>query len=356
MKMKIRIGLAGVGDIAKIRYLYAIDKLPDQYELVALFTYNEKKCQALESQYQIPVYSNYQDFLNNDAVDAVIICTRHTNHAKMAILAMEKGKGVLVEKPAAVSATDVRRIRTTALNTGKHCMLLPTMGYPCFLKAKEMIRSGVIGRICSVDGVFANSGPGHAAWFLDQEQAAWGVMADLGIYPIAALSYLLGQIESVSASCQTVFPQRKLNSGEVVTASVDDNVAAVLTWENGVVGTIRASWCVGSNKSNSLYNLTIYGSEGILFINLLSHQLIIFKPDWGDKPFHYQGLYPCYEVLLPEFDDHLTIMEQYYQWYISCDHTEERYQLDMQVDVIAVIEDMYEASAIGTTIKKSIKR
>ena len=111
---------------------------------------------------------------------------------------MEAGKNVIVEKPFATSSADAQKVLETAKRAGKLCMLMPYELYPVFRKAKKLISDGAIGqRVTSCDAIFSHQGPLHAPWFFNKADAEWGVLADLGIYPLGILAYLVGRIQRV---------------------------------------------------------------------------------------------------------------------------------------------------------------
>lgn len=175
-------------------------------------------------------------------------------------------------------------------------------------------------------------------------------MADLGIYPIAIMSYLLGPIKSISGKAECLTKERTSLKGEPISSGVEDNVAAVLEWENGVIGTVRSNWCTATDKNGCIYAISVYGSKGIIYMNMLTRELIVYSPYQpidGARKISYQGFEESYLVELPKYDDHLDILRAYYDAQTSGSIAEDGCNIDRQVNIIEAIEKLYEASATG---------
>lgn len=346
----IKIVMIGCGDLAHIRYFHALPHLKDLFELVGVYDCDSEVCKSVSEEYKVREYRSLEEVLAAEEVDAVVIATYHPSHAEIAIRAMKAGKHVLVEKPFATCSEDAHTVGKTVKETGKMCMALPFEIYPNFVKAKKMIEEGVIGDIASADGIFAHRGPVHAPWFFKTEQAEWGVLADLGIYPIAILTYLLGPAKYVSGKVNTQEKDRVSLQGEAINVTVEDNATAILEWENGALGTVRSNWCTAADKNGCLYYITLYGTKGIIYINMLTHELIVYSPSKcikDAKKITYLGFEESYLLSVEEYDDHSNIMKAFYNA-IETGHIEhDGCNLERQIHVIDTIDRLYEASKTG---------
>lgn len=347
---KVKIAVAGCGDIAHIRYFYALRKLEEQFELVGVYDCNPEVCQNTGKEQNVKGYENLDDLLAQKETEAVIVSTYHPSHADVAIKAMRAGKHVLVEKPFATSSEMADEVRRTAKETGKLCMALPYEIYPNFVAAKKMIEDKVIGEAASADGVFAHQGPSHAPWFFQKELARWGVLADLGIYPIAILIYLLGPAKYVTGKVNTMNENRVSLKGDPIHVTAEDNAAAILEWENGAIGTVRSNWCTAADKNGCLYYITIYGTRGIIYINLLTHELIVYSPYKAienAKKIDYLGFKESYLIDVGEYDDHCDILKAFYKALETGTIENDGCNLERQVHVIDIIDRLYESSRTG---------
>jgi predicted dehydrogenase len=350
---KINAAIAGCGNIANIRYIYAIKQLKDKYDLLAVFDNQKHKIDRAAAELGIPGFTDYQQMLEIPGLDTVIITSYHPSHAELAIQAMKAGKNVIIEKPFATSGKDARRIVKTAGETNTFCMPLPYELYPNFIRAKKMLDEGTIGKITSCDGIFAHKGPLHAPWFFSKTEAQWGVLADLGIYPLGILAYLVGPFKSVSGKVETLIPERISLEGNPIHGEVDDNVAAFLEWENGVLGTVRTNWCTAADKNGSIYSTIIYGTEGIVYLNMLSQELIVYSPNKaipGARKIDYLGFKESYLIDVPAYDDHLDILLTYYNSHDAKIVKEDPDMMKRQINIIETIEKLYESSEKGQRI------
>ena len=312
---KIGIGIIGCGDIARTRFLPAIDSSP-AFELKGLHSRRAAGCEELAARYGGCCYGDLHALLSAADVDAVVVATPHPSHAELSIRCLGAGKHVLCEKPMATSIADANRICEAASRSDRVFMALPLNNSPAVEAAKTFIGAGAIGQVCAADAVLAHDGPSHAAWYFDRHTAGWGVLADLGIYLVAQLVYLLGTARAAVGRTETVYARRVLQSGAVVDASVEDNAAAVITWPNGVLATIRANWCSPGDRRNVICGTTIYGSSGLIFINPASEtdSLVLHlpvKPIEGASRIEFNGMTDCYRAALPAWNQDRAIMDSF---------------------------------------------
>lgn len=123
-----------------------------------------------------------------DNVDAVVVATPPARHREIAQLALEAGRHVLVEKPLATSVADAEALVETAARTGTALMVGHTFEYnPAVRKLKQIVRSGVLGRVLYID---------TARLSLGRYQADVNVIWDLAPHDISIASYLLDELPS----------------------------------------------------------------------------------------------------------------------------------------------------------------
>lgn len=107
----IRLALIGAGGFAKGMHLPNIQSLPNQFQLTAVMSRTGHNAIATAKRYGAQISTtDYNDILNNPDIDAVIIATRHSLHAEMALAALNAGKHVLLEKPLALNANELSEI------------------------------------------------------------------------------------------------------------------------------------------------------------------------------------------------------------------------------------------------------
>jgi predicted dehydrogenase/threonine dehydrogenase-like Zn-dependent dehydrogenase len=107
----IRIALVGAGNFATSTHLPNIKSLSDRYTLHAVMNKTSLKGKMVAEQYDAEyVTTNYDDILNDDDVNLIMITTRHDSHADLTLKALEAGKSVFVEKPLAVTEKEIEKI------------------------------------------------------------------------------------------------------------------------------------------------------------------------------------------------------------------------------------------------------
>ena len=351
---KIGIGIIGCGDIARARYFPAIEASPD-FELNGVQSRTAAACEPLAARYGGKIFADLGALLNAPEIEAAVVATPHPSHADISVYCLDRGKHVLCEKPIATSLVDASRILRAAERSGKVFMALPFDRSPPIEAAKRLLEERAIGRVSAADAVLAHRGPKHAPWFFDREKAGWGVSADLGIYLISQLTYFFGPAQRVCGRVETVFPERKSESGETIKVSVDDNVAAIVEWPDSVLATIRANWCSASDHRNVICETRIYGTEGIIFINpaAKTHQIVVHSPGRaipGATRIEYNGMSDCYELALGSWQGDSVIMH-YFAEQIRGGGADAHTNALRQRHVIEIIDKLYATSLSGTASK-----
>ena len=108
---KIRVAIAGVGGFATGMHLPNLQSLTSQFEIRAIYNRSGQKAKAVGNQYNVSyVTSDYSELCNDPDLDLIMICTRHGNHAELALQALQAGKHVFVEKPLAINEEQLKLI------------------------------------------------------------------------------------------------------------------------------------------------------------------------------------------------------------------------------------------------------
>lgn len=169
-------------------------------EAIVVHSRDPEKAAAFAAEFGIPSStSDYAALLADRRVDVVYLATPFATHHAMTRQALEAGKHVLVEKPMAMNATEVRDLFRIARERGLFLMEAMWMKFtPGFRRLQEEIAAGTIGDVRSVRGSFGAPFPaGGSRW--DVERSG-GALLDQGIYPVTLAHALLGVPESIVAS------------------------------------------------------------------------------------------------------------------------------------------------------------
>ncbi len=191
----------------------------------------------------IEVYQNYQEMLENERLDIVVITTPVFLHKKMIEDALNHNAHVFVEKPLAINGQECRSLLSKSYKNKT------MVGYcrrfmDTYKTAKKLIEEKELGSINDftahifVAQVF-RQGKG---WFYDPEKSGGGVLMDLGSHAIDMIHYLFGGIKQVRASGRSIYSKE-----------VEDYVSVDLLMNSGVIGSLEVSWSVKDYRLPELY-------------------------------------------------------------------------------------------------------
>jgi len=248
MTQRMRVGMIGCGQIAKYLHVPDYAACPEA-EIVALCDLVPSKAQALAKKYapQAKVYTDYRKMLKEAAVEAVTVALPNYLHAPVTIDALKAGCHVNVEKPMACSSEEARRMIDTARRCGRLLNVNQSQRlFPPHIKAKEVVDSGILGKILHVTAMFGHAGPEYwsptGKWFFKKKQARFGAMADLGVHKADLVRYLTGkEVAEIAAFFGTL---------EKKNTDVEDNFVAALRFTDGTMGTLASSWTVKGMEAN----------------------------------------------------------------------------------------------------------
>lgn len=248
MSRKIRVGIIGCGAIAE--HLHGPDYAcsPDA-ELVAFCDILKVKAHALAGRLApgAQVFSDYKEMLKKADVEAVSVCLPNYLHAPVTIAALQAGCHVMVEKPMAASMDEAKKMLAAAKKADKVLMVDQSQRlFPAHVKAKEVLDSGIMGKILHITAMFGHSGPENwsptGKWFFDKKQARFGAMADLGVHKADLLRFLTGkEVSEINGFFERLEKPR---------ATVEDNFVSALKFTDGTVGTLASSWTVKGAEAN----------------------------------------------------------------------------------------------------------
>lgn len=182
----VRIGIVGLG----IRGLQAVRRLRHipGAQITAFCDVNAS--QLVQAQQEVPEASAFMDwkaFCADTRIDLVYICTDWSHHVPVALKAMDCGKHVAVEVPAAGTLEDIWALVDKAEQTRLHCMMLENAVYDHFERvALEMARAGVFGTIIHAEGAYLHKLDfGKEVWRRDYNRSHRGdVYPTHGIGPV----------------------------------------------------------------------------------------------------------------------------------------------------------------------------
>ncbi|GHD42136.1 gfo/Idh/MocA family oxidoreductase [Mycetocola manganoxydans] len=245
----LRWGILGPGGIAQA---FANDLVLNGLTLQAVGSRRAETAAAFAEKFGVPnVHSSYEDLVADPEVDAIYIATPHPFHAAQALLALEAGKHVLVEKPFTLNAREAEAVTARARELGLVVLeAMWTRFLPHMARIREILAEGTLGELRSIVADHTQHLPSDPSHRLNALELGGGALLDLGIYPISFASAVFGTPAQVTASA--TFRE----------TGADASVATIFTYgDDRVATTFSASNAHGPNVAS------ILGADGRIDID-----------------------------------------------------------------------------------------
>ena len=294
MNRKLRMGMIGGGKDAFIGAIHRFAaNLDGQIELVCgALSINPGI--AIDSGRQLflseeRIYLNYEDMISKEAampadkrMDFVTIVTPNFAHFAPAMKALENGFNVVIEKPMTITLDEAKQLKKKLDETGLLLCLTHTYsGYPMVKQAKQMVKSGVLGKIRKVHVEYPQGwlsrlsereGNAQAAWRTDPKKSGKsGCIGDIGTHAAHLSEYITGlKITKLCADLNIMVEGRML----------DDDGNVLLRFDNGAAGVLVASQ-ISAGEENAL-KIKLYGEKGGLEWHQMEPNTLLVK--WFDQP------------------------------------------------------------------------
>ena len=237
-------------------------------------------------------YTDWRAMLDNDDIQLFDNGGPNDTHADPCILAAERGKHILCEKPLARTADESQMMLEAVQKAGvKNMVAFNYRFVPAIRQIRKLVDSGLLGQIYHFRAVYLQEWVmAHynlpMIWRLQKSLAGSGALGDLGAHIIDLGRYLVGEVKSVSGMTRTFIEERPWGDGTMGKVDVDDAFTALLEFDNGAIGTVEASRFAAGRKNGQ--RIEINAEKASIVFNLERlNELEIF---WvGDEPTEAQG-------------------------------------------------------------------
>ncbi|CAM3448553.1 Gfo/Idh/MocA family oxidoreductase [Paenibacillus lupini] len=280
---KVRVAVIGCGSISKHRHIpeYADN---NNVELVAFVDPVIERAEEYAAKHGGKAFADYETMLAEIKPDAVSVCTPNYLHAPMSIAAANAGAHVLVEKPMAVTDEEAAAMNEAAAKNGVKLMVGHNQRLmPPHVKAKQILDSGVLGKVLTFRTSFGHPGPdgwsidGAGSWFFRKQEAIMGAMGDLGVHKSDLIRYLLNdEVSEVAAFIATIDKP----------GDVDDNANVIVRMQSGAIGSLVASWTYYKGEDNST---VLWCEKGVMKIGTHPEDQVIVELRNGSIDKHKVG-------------------------------------------------------------------
>lgn len=220
----IHWGIIGAGNIAH-RFATSLSH-DNRAKLYAVACRTLKKAAAFQEEFPCEkIYDDYQALLDDKTVDIVYIAVPHFYHYEWIIKALKAHKAVLCEKPAVLTKNQMKEV--IALAKQENVLFMEAMKtnlVPGFIKIKELVDSGIIGKVQEVSGSFCYKiDPIEGHYLFDPKQG--GCIYDTGSYGISfVLNFLGGDVSIKQIDCRKY---KTIDTYTKVTLSIGDATGVV---------------------------------------------------------------------------------------------------------------------------------
>ncbi|WP_120521148.1 Gfo/Idh/MocA family protein [Arthrobacter celericrescens] len=217
---RIRWGILGTGFIAGLQ---TQDLLENGFTVQAAGSRSLDSSKAFAGQHGIPTaHGSYEELVADPDVDVIYIATPHPMHHANALLALNAGKHVLVEKSFTMNAREAQEIFDLAASKGLVALeAMWTRFLPHMVRLRDIIAAGTIGEVRKVVASHNQSLPRDPAHRLNDPALGGGALLDLGIYPVSFAFDILGA------------PSRIHASASMTATGVDRQTAAIFEYDGG---------------------------------------------------------------------------------------------------------------------------
>lgn len=265
MSISTRILLVGCGRM-NLSHVQGLQNLSDQATIVAGVDPSEAARQNIEKEHNItPTFENLHDALNQVEADAAIIAVPNNLHADYTQACLKKGLHVLIEKPMALSLSDVDAMIQTAEAEGKLLMSGQSQRFSTAIRyVKHLLDNNAVGNIRHVMHRRLGSGRGgdENSWFAKQALSG-GILPGIGTHSLDVLLWWMNdKATSVSAIVKNIDPHPDID--------IEDEVSLVAHTEKGAMLN-----CALSFHHSAGTDWTVMGDEGVLHLTGTNGPLLL---------------------------------------------------------------------------------
>jgi len=215
----------------------------------AAVTRTPAKAEAFCAQRSMSLSSDLDDVLGDDAIDALVIATPHTQHFGQLMAAAEAGKHVYCEKPWTLDANEGRTALKALADAGLKVAIGHNRRYaPNAIAMKQLLAAGDLGAPIHLDGHFnSNLAPAVGKWRDSRDESPAGGMTSMGIHALDMFINLFGSVADVQVQSKRVASP----------IDVDDSTLVRLNFASGCTGHLTTV-----SATNMLWRISAFCTGG----------------------------------------------------------------------------------------------
>ena len=267
-EQKIGVAVVGTGFGQKIHIPGF--KHHHRTEVVAVHNRDLTTAQEVANKYEIPHASDrLEEILALPEVTAVSVTTPPFLHYEMGKQVLEAGKHLLLEKPMAMNAGEVRELYQLAQS--KNLIAMPDFEFrfiPAWQLLAEYLRQGYVGktRLIKADWIVVSRADPNRPWnWYARQEMGGGALGAVGSHAFDYINWLFGEIKSLSAHLACAIPQRPdpKDGGQLKPVDADDTCLITMELADGTPCQVSISAVVFAPRTHAI---EVYGDEGTLIL------------------------------------------------------------------------------------------
>lgn len=272
---KINFGIIGLGNQGKIHLRNCMRLKKARVKSVAEIS---KKNLEFARRFGVKdIYTNYEDMLKDEQINAVIISLPNFLHLEASVKAAEAGKHILIEKPMGRNVEESREILSAIRRNGVKLMVGYGLRFnPIVKRIREKIMDGFFGEVQIVESTYVSGGPFTPksnragpvpvpSWWFDKKLAGGGSLLDLGSHMIDMLLWFFGEVKDIESYISYTF-----------NLEIEDVATCMLKFRKGPLAIVNVGWF----SKDFIRSIQICGTSKNLWFNL--SRLDVGKEIWND--------------------------------------------------------------------------
>jgi predicted dehydrogenase len=274
--MSLRAGIIGCGGIANA---HVDGYKSNNIQVTAVTDICHEAAVKIAEITGAKIFKDADSLIMSGIVDMVSICTPPVAHEESAVLALQRGIHVLMEKPQAHTLESARNIAAAAAKSKALFMIAFRHRFlPAIIKLKAIIQSGEIGNVVFFQNIFC--GPAFYMkdkWFSKKAIAGGGCMLDTSSHSVDLFRFLIGEASA----------QHGLMNKNFAGTDVEDASIITLKAENGAIGSLIATWVAGVGTAE----IIVMGDKGAVKYDYAKPENINIKKT-ADKEYASEPVTP----------------------------------------------------------------
>ena len=263
----------------------SIQSKSKKIKIVSCYSRSKKKRINFSKKFKTEYHNSYSALIKDKNIDAILLTTPHTLHAKHTIQALQNGKHVFVEKPMATKSIGAKKMLITAKKYNKTLAVGHNRRFSSvFNYIKKLNNQKKIGKILHIDANFSASGALNYKknfWRANRKESPGGAIAGLGIHMIDLMCFFGGKIKSV----QSLVKRYAIN------VNIDDTTSAIFEFNNKCTGNLTSIFACPYISTFNVYGtkinifskiddnkITIVNKKGkVKNLNLINHDTLFLE-------------------------------------------------------------------------------